>query len=154
RTYGRLPLSSSLAPAIRYARDGFKVDPRFARIAQMRERLLQSDPETARVYLDQTRAPQPGHVLRQPELGTTLERLASTGTAGFYGGTVAKALVEAANRRGGVWQLSDLADYRVIERAPIRFQYRGATITAASLPSGGGIALAQCLNILERFPPA
>ncbi len=37
------------------------------------------------------------------------------------------------------------------ERSPVRFQYRGATITAAALPSAGGIALAQSLNMLERF---
>jgi gamma-glutamyltranspeptidase/glutathione hydrolase len=50
-----------------------------------------------------------------------------------------------------VWRLSDLAGYRVIERAHLRFQYRGASVTTASLPSAGGIALAQCLQMLERF---
>jgi gamma-glutamyltranspeptidase/glutathione hydrolase len=54
-------------------------------------------------------------------------------------------------RAGGVWALSDLAGYRVIERAPLRFRYRGASITTAALPSAGGIALAQCLQMLERF---
>ena len=154
RTYGKLPLSSSLAPAIRYARDGFSLDPRFARVAKLRERLLQAHPDTARIFLNEKRAPEPGYLLRQPELAATLERLATDGAGGFYGGSFAGALVEAVNRSGGVWQLSDLADYRVIERAPVTFLYRGATITAAALPSAGGIALAQSLNILERFAPA
>jgi gamma-glutamyltranspeptidase/glutathione hydrolase len=154
RRYGSLPLSVSLAPAIGYARDGFKVDPRFARIAQMRERVLLSNPDTARIFLDGKHAPQAGHLLRQPELAATLERLASAGVDGFYSGTVARALVESVNGNGGVWQLADLADYRIVERAPVRFQYRGATITSAALPSAGGIALAQTLNILERFAPS
>jgi gamma-glutamyltranspeptidase/glutathione hydrolase len=47
--------------------------------------------------------------------------------------------------------LSDLANYRVIEREPVRFTYRGAKITSAALPSGGGIALAESLGILEQF---
>ncbi|HKA41207.1 MAG TPA: gamma-glutamyltransferase [Burkholderiales bacterium] len=154
RGYGKLPLAVSLAPAIRLARDGFKVDPRFARIAQIRERFLQSYPDAARVFLDGRRAPQPGYLLRQPELAATLERLGAAGAAGFYGGAVARALVDAVNRNGGVWQLSDLADYKVVERTPVRFPFRGATVTVASLPSGGGIALAQSLNILERFAPS
>ena len=154
RTYGRLPLAASLAPAIRYAREGFPADPRYVRIAALRERRLQSHPDTARIFLVDGSAPAAGHVLRQPELGGTLERLASAGVAGFYDGAVARALVESVNGNGGVWQLSDLADYRVVERAPVRFHYRGAAITAAALPSAGGIALAQTLRMLERFAPA
>ncbi|HZM46543.1 MAG TPA: gamma-glutamyltransferase [Burkholderiales bacterium] len=153
RTYGRLPLAASLAPAIRYAREGFPADPRYVRIATLRERRLQSHPDTARIFLVDGRAPMAGHVLRQPELGGTLAQLAAAGAGGFYDGAVARALVESVNGNGGVWQLSDLAEYRVVERAPVRFQYRGATITAAALPSAGGIALAQTLNMLERYTP-
>jgi gamma-glutamyltranspeptidase/glutathione hydrolase len=60
-------------------------------------------------------------------------------------------LVGAVNKAGGVWQLSDLQTYRVVERPPLRFAYRGATITTAALPSAGGIALAQSLGMLERY---
>jgi gamma-glutamyltranspeptidase/glutathione hydrolase len=152
--YGALSLAASLAPAVRLARDGFPVDERYARIAALRERLLQARPETARVFLDEKRAPRPGWRLRQGELAATLERLGKEGSRGFYAGPVAAALVAAVNRAGGAWQLSDLAGYRVKERQPLRFQYRGATIITASLPSAGGIALAQCLQMLERFETA
>ncbi len=151
RNYGKLPLAASLAPAIRYARDGFEVDPRYARIAGLRERFLQDQASAARIFLHNRQAPQPGYALRQPELAATLARLAGEGRDGFYAGEVAQALVAAANAAGGVWQLADLADYQVVERAPVRFHYRGAIITAAALPSAGGVALAQSLNILERF---
>ena len=149
--YGTLPLAATLAPAIRHARDGFAVDARYARLAAMRERLLRENPEASRVFLDGERAPRAGWRLRQADLAATLERLAHAGSHGFYDGPVARALVDAVNRAGGVWQLSDLSGYRVIEREPLRFQYRGATITTAALPSAGGIALAQCLQMLERF---
>jgi gamma-glutamyltranspeptidase/glutathione hydrolase len=152
--YGALPLAESLAPAVRLARDGFEVDARYARAAAQRERLLQARPETARIFLDGNRAPQPGWRLRQPGLALMLARLGKEGNRGFYEGVAAAALVEAVNRAGGVWQLSDLAAYRVVERQPLRFQYRGATVTAATLPSAGGIALAQCLQMLERFEMA
>ena len=149
--YGRLPLSASLAPAIRYAREGFAVDPRYARIARLRERLLQGGADAANTFLDHGRAPQPGFVLRQPELAATLERVVREGRKGFYTGPVARALVEAANAAGGAWQLADLEHYKVVEREPVKFAYRGATITSAALPSAGGIALAESLGILEQF---
>ena len=150
-SYGALPLAASLTPAIRHARDGFTVDERYARVAGLRERMLRDNGEASRLFLDGDRAPRAGWRLRQPDLAATLELLAREGHAGFYDGRVGGALVESVNRAGGVWQLSDLAAYRVIERAPIQFQYRGATITTAALPSAGGIALAQSLQILERF---
>ncbi len=152
--YGALPLAVTLAPAIRHARDGFPVDERYTRLAGLRERFLQTYPEAAHIFLDENRAPRPGWRLRQADLAATLERLGKEGNRGFYAGDIAESLVGAVNRAGGVWQLSDLAGYRVVERAPLRFQYRGALITTATLPSAGGIALAQSLQMLERFETA
>ena len=149
--YGTLPLAVTLASAIRHARDGFTVDERYARMAALRERSLQGLPGAARVFLEGGRAPRAGWLLRQSELAATIERLAQEGRNGFYAGPVARALDESVNQAGGAWQLSDLADYRAVERPALRFQYRGATVTTASLPSAGGIALAQSLNMLERF---
>jgi gamma-glutamyltranspeptidase/glutathione hydrolase len=150
RHYGRLPLATTLAPAMQLARDGFRTDRRYARIAQLREAMLRATPETA-LFLDDGRAPAPGYVLRQPDLAATLQRIAGEGAAGFYRGPVAEGMTAAINAAGGVWQMSDLAAYRVAERVPVRFSYRGATITAAALPSAGGIALAQMLGMLEHF---
>ncbi len=149
--YGRLPLARALAPAVALARDGFEVDPRYARIAKLRERFLLGGVNTARIFLHDQQAPQPGYRLRQPQLAATLELLGRAGRDGFYRGTVAQALVAAANDAGGVWNLDDLEQYRVVEREPIRFAYRGATIVTAALPSAGGVTLAQALNILEPY---
>ncbi len=149
--YGKLPLAVTLAPAIRLARDGFPVDARLARITKLRESFLQSGINTAGL-LANGKAPEPGFILRQAALATTLERMARSGAAGFYEGPVAQALVETVNKAGGAWSAFDLRSYRVVEREPVRFIYRGATVTAAALPSAGGIALAQTLAMLERFP--
>jgi len=151
RNYGTLPLAQTLAPAIRLARDGFAVDNRYARIAQIREGVLRTLLEAARIFLVDGRAPKPGHVLKQPELARTLERMVAEGANGFYTGPVAQSLVKAVNAAGGAWQLADLENYRVIEREPVRFTYRGATITTAALPSAGGIALAQSFGMLEHL---
>lgn len=149
--YGRLPLAATLAPAVALARDGFRADARYVRVVRLRERFLQGGVGTAAIFLDNDRAPETGFVVRQPELAATLELLAREGAPGFYSGRVARALVAGVNAAGGLWRLEDLAHYRVIERQPVRFEYRGARITAAALPSAGGIALAQALGILQRF---
>ncbi len=150
RTYGTLPLADTLAPAIRLARDGFAVDGRYARIAKIREAVLRKLPEAARIFLADGQALIPGYGLKQAELAQTLSRLAAEGVAGFYSGPVARALVDTVNAAGGVWALSDLEKYRVVERAPMRVTYRGATITTAALPSAGGIGLTQAFGMLEQ----
>lgn len=149
--YGTLPLKVTLAPAIRYARHGFAVDARYAFMARFRADALRADVPTARVFLGADRLPQAGFWLRQPDLASTLEALARHGHNGFYRGTVAREMVRAVQAGGGVWTLQDLQNYRVVERAPVKFTYRGAMITAASLPSSGGVTLAQSLHILERL---
>lgn len=149
--YGKLPLAQSLAPAVQHARAGFEVGARYARIAQLRERLLQESADAAKIYLDHGHLPKPDFVLRQPQLAATLELLASKGHAGFYRGRVARAMAKAVNAAGGMWQTADLEHYRIVEREPVKFSYRGATITSAALPSAGGIALAQSLGMLEQF---
>ena len=151
KTYGTLPLADTLAPAIRLARDGFAVDGRYARIAKIRESFLRTQPEATRIFLADGQALTQGYLLKQPELAQTLTRLASEGVPGFYAGPVARALVDSVNAAGGAWQLSDLERYRVVEREPMRVKYRGATITAAALPSAGGIALMQAFGMLEHL---
>ena len=149
--YGTLPLAHTLAPAIKLARDGFAVDGRYARIAKIREAYLRKLPEATRIFLADGQALTQGYVLKQPELAQTLTRLASEGVTGVYAGPVARALVDSVNAAGGAWQLSDLEKYRVVERAPMRMTYRGATITTATLPSAGGIALTQAFGMLEHL---
>ncbi len=151
RQYGRLPLARSLAPAIGLARDGFTVDARFAAVARLASARLQRDARTAAAFMPAGRAPEAGDQLRQPALAATLERLARDGHAGFYAGPVAAELVASVRADGGIWQAHDLAAYAIVERQPMRFEYRDATITAAALPSSGGVVIAQSLAMLSRF---
>jgi len=150
--YGRLPLSESLAPATRLAREGFPADARFVAAAGFRHALLRADAGAARAFLDNGQVPRPGFIVRQPALAATLESLARSGRDGFYRGEVAQRMVAGVRAGGGIWTLEDLARYAVLEREPTTFTYRTARITCASLPSSGGLVMAQSLQILERYP--
>lgn len=151
RHYGRLPLAVTLAPAIALAREGFVVDERYRRMARLRHSTLQRDARARRIFLSAGAVPELGARLAQPELAATLERLARHGHAGFYRGPVAREMVRAVRRAGGLWRATDLARYRVIERAPLVFGYRKLRIVAASPPSSAGVVLAQTLGMLEQF---
>ena len=151
KKYGRLPLAKSLAPAIVLARSGFKVDQRFVQTAKNHQDKLRDYQQSAQIFLSDGQAPIAGSVLRQPQLAATLTEIARHGHNGFYQGRVADDMVQSVKQAGGIWEREDLVHYRVIEREPVRFSYRGATITSASLPSSGGLTLAQGLNILENF---
>ncbi len=151
RHYGRLPLKRTLAPAIRIARRGFRVDAHYRRMARFRIRALRRSSEAARILLMKGDVPPIGYIIRQPELANTLEALARRGHAGFYAGPVARALVRGVRKAGGIWTLEDLAGYRVVERRPVIGHYRGMTIVSAAPPSSGGIVLVMMLNILSSF---
>jgi len=151
RRYGRLPLAQSLAPAVRLAREGFAVTPAYRKWISRRVPALRASPAAARVYLSGNEVPPLGHVVRQPALAQVLSRLGRDGGQDFYRGDTARRLVAGVRAAGGIWTRKDLVQYRVVERAPVRVSYRGMRVTAASLPSSGGVALGQMLGILAGF---
>jgi gamma-glutamyltranspeptidase/glutathione hydrolase len=151
RRYGKLPLKQVLAPAIRLAREGFPVDDRYLRMAQWRLEQLRGNPVASAVFLRDGELPDLGVPIRQPDLASTLELLAEKGMAGFYRGELAQRLVAGVKAAGGIWELNDLTDYKVVEREPVRGSYMGLRITSAAPPSSGGVALITMLNILQGF---
>jgi len=150
RNYGKLPLERTLAPAIQLAREGFPVSALYRRLARYRLDAL-GKWNAGSLFLDGNDIPALGYKIRQPDLARTLERLARDGGEDFYRGQTAERLVEGVRGAGGIWTAADLAQYRVVEREPLRGTYRGARIVSAALPSSGGIVLLEALGMLERF---
>ena len=149
--YGRLPLSRSLAPAKRYAEQGFEVTSRYHRLVTFVARTLRKNPAAAEIFLQDGKPPRIGYLIRQKQLAATIDAIGKKGLDGFYRGPVAEMMEREAREHGGVWSLKDLGAYRVIEREPIITHYRGARIVSAPPPSSGGIVMAQALQILETF---
>ena len=152
KDYGRLSLAEVLAPAIRVAREGFEVTPRYQRLMGFRASAMAEYPKTAEIFM-------PGGIEKlvlgtkivQTDLATTIEALAKNGFAGFYDGEVAARLVTGVQKAGGIWTRADLRSYNVVEREVISFTYRDLRIVSAPPPSSGGIVLAETLNVLENF---
>jgi len=149
--YGRLPLSESLAPAIRLAREGWRFGPKNAAMLGWRKQVLAGDPGAAALFLRAGEVPGVGTLMRNEDYARTLELIAREGAAGFYRGPFARRLVAGVRAAGGIWSEQDLAEYRVVEREPLRLHHRGWEIVTAPPPSSGGVALATILNILSGY---
>jgi gamma-glutamyltranspeptidase/glutathione hydrolase len=149
--YGRLPLSESLKPAIRIAREGFPVYEKFHGMLKHIEQDIRRWPAATRVFLPDGKMPEMGDLIKQPDLARVLEKIAAQGRDGFYTGEMARRLVDGVQAAGGIWSMEDMAGYTAKEREPVRTNYRGYNLITAPPPSSGGIAIAEMLNILEPY---
>jgi len=141
--YGRLTRAKVAAPAIRLAREGFRVSKRLAGMIRWRGGVFN---DAARHIFDKRQ----GEIIRQPQLADTLTRFVQEGTEDFYRGETAGRLVADMRRDGGLIRLEDMAAYRAIERAPVTFDYYGFHVVSAALPSSGGMTLAHIFGQLKN----
>jgi gamma-glutamyltranspeptidase / glutathione hydrolase len=147
--FGKLNLTQVMQPAIRLAREGYALSWSEAQ-ALSAEPDLARFPDSRRIFQNEGRGWHQGDMLKQPELGSTLERIAASPDE-FYHGAMAKEIVDFIQAGGGIMSASDLARYEVKDRTPVRGTYRGLEIISAPPPSSGGTTLIESLNILEGF---
>lgn len=147
--YGRLKWAQVVEPARRLAEQGFPVTDAFARSLR-EEKGLAKFAESRRVFLRDGRPYAAGELFRQPELAATLARIQRNGQRGFYEGETARLIAEQMAVNGGLITRDDLRSYRAIEREPLIGAYGGYGVVTMPLPSSGGIALLQMLNMLRR----
>ncbi|NYH13201.1 gamma-glutamyltransferase [Paraburkholderia bryophila] len=140
--FGKLKWKQVLAPAIRYATDGFVVEP-----------WLQQRHDTAAknfagktnfdAYFSNLKA---GATYRQPELAQTLSRLAGDGGREFYEGRTADLIAQQMYGHGLVTK-QDLMQYKAVWRQPLTADWNGYQVVTAPPPSSGGVGLIQMLKM-------
>ncbi|WOD19351.1 gamma-glutamyltransferase [Paraburkholderia kirstenboschensis] len=140
--FGKLKWKQVLAPAIRYATEGFQVDPR----------LQQQRDATAKNFAGKTNfdayfsSMKAGASYRQPELAQTLTRIASDGGREFYEGRTADLLAQQMYGHGFVTK-GDLLQYKAVWRQPLTANWDGYQVLTAPPPSSGGVGLIQMLKM-------
>ncbi len=152
RTYGTLPWSDLVAPAVELAR-GHEVDEPRSRSLESAAPRLKRFPASAMQFLVDGEAPPPGAILEQPDLAAALQAIAEQGPDGFYRGRIADLIVAEMERGGGLLSHQDLEDYAPVWREPVEIRYRGHTIYSMPPVSSGGLTLGLILNILEGWDP-
>ena len=150
---GNVSWADTLAPAIRYAEDGFVVGQFRALVYARHESDLRANPVVARLFLNPDGTlPQVGDVVRQPVLAATLRHLAEAGADDFYTGEIAAKIAEDMTANGGWITLEDLASTPdPVVMAPLTTTYRGFEVATLPPPAGGWVVL-QALNLLEQTP--
>lgn len=150
---GRVSRRELLAPAIRLARDGFIISRELAQTLNAKRELFANNAAAARIFVREDGRPwQAGDLLVQPELATTLSRIARSGREGFYEGPVADLIALQQAATGGLITRDDLASYESKYRDPVRGSYQDYEIVSMGPPSSGGVLVVQMLNMLAAFP--
>jgi gamma-glutamyltranspeptidase/glutathione hydrolase len=148
--FGRLPMREILAPAIKYAREGFPVSELIAYYWDVGSRRLVEQPNFADTFLPGGKAPAKGEIFRNLDLARTLQRIADGGRDAFYKGDIAREISAFSERVGGFIRYDDLAEHTSTWVDPLSTNYRGYDVWELP-PNGQGIAVLQMLNILEGF---
>ncbi len=111
--FGKLPWRTLFADAIAFAMEGFPVaemiaeiwadPPSFAKI--------QSNPESARIFLPDGMPPREGDLFRNPDMARAFRLIAEEGPAAFYKGEIATAILKTSQSEGGTLTAGDLAGF-------------------------------------------
>ena len=155
--HGRLPWATTLQPAIRLARDGFRPSPRLRRSIGIAQRIgVDHSPAFQALYLPGGQPPPANRPFRNPALARTLELLAKDGGPSFYKGELAQQILagmaalqtDQPDFRG--WSPADLAGYAVVQRSPLCHRLRSYRLCTVPPPSSGGLAVLQTLALLNQ----
>jgi len=148
KKFGTLPWKDLVQPAIDLARNGYVVTPKQQKSFEGKKGDFISMNGESTFYAQEFKA---GDLVKNKALATTLERIAKMGSAGFYQGENAEALIQRVQETGGVMTEEDLLVYRPVWRDPIHFQYKDLDFYTMGPPSSGGICLGQIMKMIEPF---
>jgi gamma-glutamyltranspeptidase/glutathione hydrolase len=153
KKFGRLKLGDDLAPAIRYADEGFPVTELIAYYWAFGPRLYKGLPGAfLETYtLDgRGRTPAKGDIFKNPALAKTLRLIGEKGRDAFYKGEIADKIDAFMRANGGFLRKADFEKHTSSWVEPVSTNYRGYDVFELP-PNGQGIAALQILNILEGF---
>jgi gamma-glutamyltranspeptidase/glutathione hydrolase len=175
KKFGKLKLSDDLAPAIRYAEEGFPVTDLIAYYWSFGPRLYKGLPgafletytlpmKSARPRAGQSpdrpegapspnaerRTPGKGDIFKNPDLARTLRLIGEKGRDAFYKGEIADRVEQFMQENGGFLRKIDFEKHTSTWVEPVSVNYRGYDVFELP-PNGQGISALQILNILEGF---
>jgi gamma-glutamyltranspeptidase/glutathione hydrolase len=153
KKFGKLKLSNDLAPAAKYADEGFPVTELIAFYWHFAPEIYKDSPgaflETYTVD-GKGRTPAKGEIFKNPALAKTLRLIGEKGRDVFYKGEIADRIDKFMRENGGFLRKADFEKHTSTWVDPVSTNYRGYDVFELP-PNGQGIAALQILNILEGF---
>ncbi len=150
---GAVAWADLIAPAVELAEDGYVLDEALpTTIAEGRES-LEKYSEASKIFLPGGRVPRPGDRFVNPDYANTLRTLARDGGEAFYRGAIAEQIAADMEANGGIITVEDLAQYRAMERRPLKGEFRGHRVYSPGPPVSTGLQLIETLQILDHYQP-
>ena len=152
--FGAAEFGSLFEAAIRYAEEGFPLQPVCSKLWKKNAPKV-SGLKNEIMYLPMletffnNKELDPGSVVKLPEMGKTLRRLAESRCNSFYTGDIAREIIRFSCETGGYLTEEDLHNYRPEWVEPIRLNYRGCDVCEIP-PNGHGLVVLMTLNILRH----
>ncbi|RKS50633.1 gamma-glutamyltranspeptidase/glutathione hydrolase [Gillisia mitskevichiae] len=146
---GSLPIGTILAPVIALAKRGYVVTEGQAKSFNNHQQLFRQVNKDSILY---TKNFTVGDTVKNLALAKTLQKLVDNGKTEYYGGNTGEILVKFIQENGGIITLEDLKSYETVWREPVTFNYKNLRVISMAPPSSGGVALAQIMKTLEKFP--
>jgi gamma-glutamyltranspeptidase/glutathione hydrolase len=147
---GSLPLREIVAPAARLAREGVVLNAHQAYVQELLAPILTLSPQGRAIYTPQGRGLRAGERCMNPELAEFLEALPKDRGRSFHHGDLARRVARDLHEGQGLLTEKDLAGYRVLERDPLGFEYRGHRVLTNPAPSLGGPLIERTLALLGK----
>ena len=156
RRFGKLSLSEDLAPAVKYAADGYpcaaNLSCEWDRAYQIYKKELKDPCYDAwfSTFAPGGRAYKAGEIVRLPDHAATLEEIGRTNAESFYTGRIARKIEEESIKYGGYLRYEDLAAHEALWVEPVSVNYRGYDVCEIP-PNGQGIVALMALNVMKEF---
>eukprot|EP00730_Choanoeca_flexa_P004858 TRINITY_DN11822_c1_g1_i2.p1 TRINITY_DN11822_c1_g1~~TRINITY_DN11822_c1_g1_i2.p1 ORF type:complete len:612 (+),score=106.79 TRINITY_DN11822_c1_g1_i2:1768-3603(+) len=151
RRHGRLPWKQLFQPAIKLAREGFKVSTHSADALKSDLTAIQASPSLRAMLTIQGRLWRAGDTVTLPKLADTLEQVSEEGSAAFYEGAIAQGIVNATMATGGNMTLADIAAYQPLVRSVASIPWGNMQMLVAPAPASGHV-MGMMFNILRNYP--
>ena len=147
---GNLPLEEVIKPAVRYAREGIYLSKMQASFVKLLEPIFTATEEAKKIYAPNGKLIDEKTLFKNEDYANFLLKLSKEGIWFFYEGEIADRIEEFCKKNKGLLRKEDLQKYKVYEKDPIYFKFKGFDIYTNSPPSPGGILIAFTLKLLEK----
>ena len=149
--HGTMSLEQVMAPAIKYATEGFPVYLTLAQFILDNEEKLKRFEGAAKTFFPNGKALAVGQILKQPELASTLQNISDEGPSAFYEGENVQDIIELLNSEGNPVSEVDFSEYEPQwDKPALCGGYNDYKVLSAPLPQTG-LYIIQTLNILENY---
>lgn len=147
--WGKLAFADLVRLPQEAASKGFPVSVHMGRVLKMNEKWVLKTPRYSFFHAAGALL-EAGKTAVNTALGDTLARIGAEGKASFYEGAIAKDILETASAAGSRMTASDLKEYAVVERSPLKTEWEGHEVYTMPPPSAGGLMMLETLHMHSK----